>query len=305
MTSRRSSSRSHEARPESRLRPGDAPGSANDSLVGSTVIRRVRAARAADTLQTLTPFETELVTHLGRVRYATRTQLTRLVPAVSTPLAQARRTQRSLASLVERRVLARLDRDIGGRRGGSDGPIYALDVIGQRLVWKGSRRLRRPWFVGERFSAHVLAVTETYVRLVEAKRHEAFELIEFASEPACWRRFVDRSGQRQTLKPDAFVHVAEEKWEYFALLEVDLATESPTTITRKARVYASARAAGVEQERLGLFPMVLWLTVSEHRRQVLVETFARLPAEQWQLHQVARLEDVALALHAPTSVSPP
>jgi Replication-relaxation len=303
--SHRSSSRSHEAALASRSRAGFAPNSDSDSLIGSTVIRRVRAARAADTLRTLTPFETELVTHLVRVRYATRRQLTQLGPAAGTTLARTRRTQRSLASLVERRVLARLDRAVGGRGGGSAGPIYALDVIGQRLVSEGTRRMRRPSFVGERFCAHALAVTDAYVRLVEATRHEAFELIEFEGEPASWRTFVDRSGQRQTLKPDAFVHAAERDWEYFAFLEVDLATESLGTIAHKARVYSAARAGGVEEERLGLFPLVLWLTISERRRAALVEALTRLPVEQRQLHQVACLEDVARALRAPTSVPPP
>lgn len=299
--SSRVSSRSNEDERGRQAGRGFAVRSDNGSLVGSSVVRRVGAARAATTLETLTTYETSLIAHLARVRIATRKQLVRLQPPAASPLAETRRLQRSLVSLVERRVLARLDRPIGGRRGGSDGPLYALDVIGQRLAWEGTRPLRRPWFVGDRFVAHVLAVTDTYVRIVEGTRAGRLQVIDFDGEPGCWRHFLGSSGERQSLKPDAFVRAVEGDWEHLVFLEIDLATESLGTIAQKAKVYGHAYRAGGEQQRLGIFPAVVWLTVSERRRAALVDVLSRLPADLWKLHRVARLEEVARAIVGATS----
>ena len=293
MTSPRLSSRSNEGEPNRLVDGRLSRRNANESLGGSTIVRRVGESRAVATIADLTPYEVTLVFHLSRMRIATRRQLGELQPQGGTSLAETRRLQRTLVGLVERRVLARLERGSGGRRGGSQGPLYTLDVVAQRLIAPDSRRrLRRPSFVGERFTAHVLAVGDTYVRLARAARVREIELIEFQSEPGCWTSYGDRYGQRQTLKPDAFVRVAASEWEYVAFVEVDLATESLTTIVQKAKVYAEAYRAGDEQQRLGLFPIVLWLTSSQRRQRALVETLARLPAEEWRLHRIARLEDV-------------
>ena len=108
--------------------------------------------------------------------------------------------------MVTRRLLLRLPRIMGGARAGSAGFVYGLDTAGARLTAPGDRR-RQPWNVGLPFLAHSLAVTELYVRLVEAHRLGTFELASFTGEPACWRSFSGPGGGRVTLQPDASVTV--------------------------------------------------------------------------------------------------
>ena len=117
----------------------------------------------------MSPADRAIVTQFSKIRFATRRQLTAMLPRSDSDLADARRTQRRLVSLEERRLVARHQRPVGGRSGGSEGPIYSLDVVGQRFIDADTqRRLRRPWIVGEPFVRHALAVTDTYVELVTA-----------------------------------------------------------------------------------------------------------------------------------------
>jgi len=57
-----------------------------------------------------------------------------------------------LARLVEWRVMARLDRSIGGVRAGSEGFVFRLDAAGQRLI--PSRAAAVPATVDSIASAH-------------------------------------------------------------------------------------------------------------------------------------------------------
>lgn len=219
---------------------------------------------------------------LSRLRLATAGQLRRLHWDEAGP---SRTARRRLNRWSELRVIARLERRIGGVRSGSDGFVYALDVVGQRLL--GSVAGRAPDSFGRAFLKHRLAVTEIYVSCVEAERTGTLKLIEFAAEPDCWR-----PSALGTLKPDAYVALASGEFEHYGFIEVDCATEATTTLSAKAAAYQRYYQTGIEQARLGLFPQVIWAVPTDHRLAQIVDVLARLPPESWRLHRMLRLDQV-------------
>ena len=133
-------------------------------------------------------------------------------------------------------------------------------AAGFRLIAGQSRR--RPWDVGLPFLAHTLAVSELYVRLVEAQRLGTLELASFTTEPACWRRFPGPSGGRVTLKPDAYAVTRLGAYEDHWFIEVDRSTEPASTLMRKCEQYRRYWQTGTEQAEAGIFPRVLFLVPS-------------------------------------------
>lgn len=233
----------------------------------------------------LTDADRAVLDTLRRVRLATGEQLVRL-HYDGRPSA-ARQARRQLARLVDHRLLCRLDRRVGGVRAGSDGFVYSLDVAGQRLA--GAARPgapRRPWTPGLPFLAHSLAITGLFVGLVESERRGEVDLLDFTTEPNCWRSFAGPGGGRMLVKPDAYARlgVGEDELRWF--VEVDRDTEAPTTLHRKAEVYKRYWQSGREQAASGLFPKVLWVVPNEDRSAVVVDVLARQPAEAWVLFQV-------------------
>ena len=263
--------------------------------------RLLTEARVAELAARLTPTEQAVIDTLDRVRLASSPQLERLhFTGEGSARTRARRARRTLARLVELRVLARLERCVGGVRAGSAGYIYALDVAGQRLASAcgpaGGARIRRPWTPGAPIVAHTLAVTELYVRLREAERVGGPELLAFDAEPVCWRVFTGIGGGRVTLKPDAFVRLAAGELEHFAFVEVDRATQSAPALGRKLKLYRRYFATAREQERFGVFPQVVLLVPSEARKRVAVEVCAAQPPDSWPLWRVARYDDALTVL---------
>ncbi len=262
--------------------------------------RRVTEARVAQLERLLSPREVALVETLDRLRLASTKQLERLHFAAGTELANARQARRTLARLVELRVLSRLDRRVGGAQPGSSDYPYALDVAGQRLASAcgpaGGTRIRRPWTPGVSFLRHALAVSELYVRLVEAERAGHLDLLAFDAEPLCWRTFSGLGGARVVLKPDAFVRVGVGSYEHFFFIEVDRATQSGPSVGRKLATYRRYWQSGREQARFGLFPKVLVLVPSEARKEGLVDVAASQPADACELFEIACYDDALAAL---------
>jgi hypothetical protein len=213
-------------------------------------------------------------------------QVERAIFIDGSPLTRARRCRAALQRLTESGCLARLERRIGGVRAGSAGFVYALAPFGQRVLNPGAVRLRRVREPSTAFVDHVLAISELWVQLLEAERGGRLKLIGFQPEPTCWRSFSGISVV-QWVKPDAGLVTATNDWELHFFVEVDLATESQTVIRTKAATYAGYWQTGNEQTERGVFPRVLYLVPDDRRKGRIVETLSRLPAEQWQLFQVA------------------
>jgi hypothetical protein len=241
----------------------------------------------------------EIVQALARVRVATVRHLQRLFFAGPSPLSSSRRCQRTLERLTAWRVLARLDRRIGGTRAGSAGFVYTLDALGQRVAGRagpaGGSRPRRPWTPSFPFLKHALAVSELYVSLVEVARMSSFEIEAFDTEPACWRAFTGSGGELVFLKPDAYVRLGTPEFAEHAFVEVDCGTESGVALARKFYRYRLYWASGREQRRHGVFPRVLWLVETQKRYEQLLDVVGRQPAEAWRLFRVALYDE---AIHA-------
>ena len=260
--------------------------------------RRISQRQLALITSSLGPVDKAVLESLDRVRLASAGQLVRL-HFQGRPSAD-RQARRHLARLVELRLLARLDRRIGGIRAGSSGFVYALDVAGQRLLSE-SVDPRRPWTPGTLFLRHALAVTEVYVRLIESEHRDFVDVLDFTAEPRCWRNFVGTGGARLTLKPDAYARLGIGDYEHSFFIEVDRATEAPRTIARKLDAYYRYWATGQEQHHRGVFPRVLWTVPTEQRKAALVDVASRQPAEAWSLFQIVTEAD---AIRAMTEAQP-
>lgn len=262
---------------------------------------RVSASRLIAIANELSEPEREIVRRAATLKLVSHAQLSELQSdGRSASQSSARATRRVLARLSQAGVLARLARRVGGVRAGSDGYVYYLGPVGQRLIayWDGHGLVRgryRPE-PGARYVRHRLSVSQLYVDLVAAERGGLLDLLDFEAEPDCWRRYVDGFGAQVALKPDAFVRVGVGAYEDRCFIEVDLGTESRSVVARKLRAYLDYFQAGQEQTEHGVFPRVLLLTDSETRRAVLVELCARLPAEAWQLFTVQTLDRSTAAI---------
>lgn len=202
--------------------------------------QRVGIPYAIAIAERLTPRDWAILSTLHRCRLATGRQLERLHFAHHAPRSRTPKRSRVLSRLVRYRVITVADRPYPGPGGGRPSPLYLLDTAGATLLQirtdpkhAGGRAIRRPGLPGDRFVAHMLAVTELYVQAVEADRAGRFTLSAFAAEPASW--WIAKDGT--TLKPDAFLRatygdVTDRWW-----IEVDRGTESLPTVAAKLRAY--------------------------------------------------------------------
>src|SRR2546423_12164294 len=170
----------------------------------------------------------------------------------ATELAGARVSRRVLARLTDERLLARLQRRVGGVRAGSASFVYALGPVGGRLVDGQRRRLVEP---STTFLVHTLAVAQAHVELVQASRTGQLELLSVDVEPGCWRRYTGSGGAREVLRPDLYVVTGSGNFEDCWFVEIDCDTESPLALRRKCHTYEAYRRSGREQEAHGTFPL--------------------------------------------------
>jgi len=256
------------------------------------VRRRAVAARLLALDGELSVRDREITETVRRVQLVSGEQVRRLFFTDSqNPATSARLARRTLARLVERGVLGRLERRIGGVRAGAAGHVYFTAAAGQRLLayWQGEglRRTRSPYEPTRALVRHTLAVAECYVLLVEAARAGVGELLTFEVEPR--QAFAGAGGARMVLRPDAFVRLEVGEYEERAWLEIDCATEGRRALARKCRAYLAAYQAGVEPQ---VFPRVVWVTTTARRVELLSEVCASLPAEAWELFAVTTHEQL-------------
>lgn len=171
-----------------------------------------------------------------------------------------RRTTQVLARLRDSRVLGALAQRVGGSHGGSHGLIHYVDAVGDRILHNRSgRQARRIYEPSARFVNHRLAVADAHIALIAADRDRAIELIDSAVEPATWRTYTGLGAARRTLKPDLFAETAtNDNLAHAWFIEIDLGTEHIPTLLTKCRDYEAYRQTGIEQDRHGSFPLVVW-----------------------------------------------
>jgi Replication-relaxation len=239
---------------------------------------------------------------LRSLRLLTGGQLRRLFFTPGDPVTQARKARAAVKRLAELGVILRLTRRIGGLRAGSDGQVIALTSLGHAVVARDTDEPSRARSIINRkpaFQDHLLAVNELYVGLRERARDDAVELLDFQTEPACWRGFPGIGGQLVTLKPDAFVRLGVGDYEISAFIEQDQDTESLPTIARKCGVYLDYYRSGQEQHKQGVFPLVWWLVPSTKRLTDIAKIIRQhLPREAHTLFTVALHDEAVTRLTA-------
>lgn len=242
-------------------------------------MNRVSQAQLARLRTSLSGRDLEVMETVRRFRLVGARQVERLHfrDGTASELTQARTARRVLERLTTHRLLRRLDRRVGGVRAGSASFVYGLSHIGHRLLSVGEPR-RRPMEPSSFFAEHTLAVTETFVRLVEAERNHRFELLVAQAEPECWRPFTGTTGAPLVLKPDLFVALGLGEYEHRWFVEVDLGTEHGPAIRRKAETYLAYLATGLEQGRHDVFPRVIWGARDERRAAAIGQGLRGLPA---------------------------
>lgn len=222
----------------------------------------------------LGPRDRAIVEMVESLRLVTGNQIVRVFWGDASS-ADERAARRTLARLVEWRVLARLERRVGGLGRGSESWTYALDVAGQRLVTARSGA-RRPRLPRPAMWRHVLAGAEAYTVLVENLPSGERSLGQWQGEPACWRRSPGQVGQELLLKPDAFVVVRGPGYSDLFFIEIDTGSQSRTVIRAKLAAYRTYAASGVEQAlQQGVFPQVVFITTDENRVEVLQGVIGR------------------------------
>jgi len=164
-------------------------------------------------------------------------------------------------------LLKPLERRIGGIRAGSAGYVWTLGSAGWRLLAEADGAVvagahREP---SRRLVDHCLAIVQVHVELLAASRAGLFELASLQLEPASWRRFLGLGGEPRLIRPDLAVVTAAGDYEDHWFLEVDLGSEHPPTVVRKCRLYLDYQRSGVEQDRLGVFPRVVWVVADSGR----------------------------------------
>lgn len=208
-------------------------------------------------------------------RIVTTRQLQRMFFAGhATVDAGTRACNRVLARLREKRFLHRLERPVGGVKGGSGAFAWMLGAAGDRAIRDRlsielpRQRLFEPTPL---YLAHTLAITEVRVRIEEAARDGRFGIELVQTEPYCWRDYLGAGGTSLTLRPDLSLKTTAGDFEDNWFFEIDRGTESLPTLIRKSLAYERYRASGREQAQTGVFPAVLWLIDSPRRRELLVE----------------------------------
>jgi hypothetical protein len=195
---------------------------------------------------------------------------------------------RVLTRLEARNLVARLGRRIGGVRAGSSGITWQLAATGERLIrtMEGKKYRRRFVEPGAAFAAHTLATAELAVTLHELGQAGVLEVTSIETEPSCWRSFAGPHGTLEWLKPDLFAITVSGEYEDHWYVEADLATEHPTVVIRKAKLYQRYAATGTHQEHHGLFPAVVWVVPDAARQRALQAALASDKAVQPGLFHV-------------------
>jgi hypothetical protein len=234
----------------------------------------------------------QILHHVREHKFLTTKQIQRLLFwDHETVGAGTRACTRVLSRLQDRRLLYRLQRQIGGVRAGSASYVWGIDDSGDRLLraesGKAVTKRFRTFEPMPRFLNHTLAIAEVRTRLEEAAHARQLELLALNTEPDNWRTFVGNRGAPQILKPDLHAVTAKDDFEEHWFLEVDLGTESLVALQGKCHVYQEHYNSGREQAATGIYPVVTWLIADLKRRralEALIRKDNRLDPQLFEVH---------------------
>lgn len=248
--------------------------------------RRVRAATLARIDAEMPDRDRAVLRVIGAHRYLTTRQVQQFVFVDHASDESAARTARVVTRRLSTLGLIRaLERRVGGLRPGSEATIWHLAPAGARLL-RADRINYRTYQPSPRFLHHCLAVADVHlaVRYMQGRSGITDVLVE--TEPDCWRRYAGPGGEQRWLQPDLFARLTTPDYVDHWFIEVDLGTESLPTLLDKCRQYEAYRAAGIEQERRGGFPLVLWVFTKPQRIDQLRVALHRSKSLSPALHRL-------------------
>lgn len=227
--------------------------------------RRVGVRQLARLAERLSDRDRDVLQMIADHRYLTTHQVQQFCFVDhETASTGARVTRRVLSRLGRDGLIAPLDRRVGGLGSGSAVTIWRLTAAGSRIVYGDAKR-RRGTEPSERFLRHCLAVADVHVLLCQHRRIEAIESVAVEVEPASWRKYLGPGGEPRWLQPDLSAVITTTDFIDRMFIEVDLGTESLPTLLRKCQYYEDYRRSGIEQDRHGSFPLVVWLLTTTER----------------------------------------
>jgi len=189
-------------------------------------------------------------------------------PDHANPTAAQRAANRAMHKLQGYDLATTIYRRVGGAKGGSSGFVWSLTPTGHRLLGldSGSQPRKRNFEPSQRFVEHTLAVSDLHVQILGM---EGVALSDVQFEPDCWRGYTGRHGVRQQLKPDLYAVTSDGEYEDLWFFEIDLNTEAPSRVVSKCEQYQEYYRSGIEQEKHGVFPAVVWVVPNPKRKATL------------------------------------
>lgn len=267
---------------------------------------RVSPAQLARLKETLSDRDRDILGFLAQFRYATTSHLRRrYFTGHTTQDAATRATLRVLDRLLERRLITRLERRVGGHPHGSAAYIWHLDAAGERLTRKANGPRRRYADPAWPFLEHTLQITDTAITLHELAAEGDIQVAQLQVEPDAWRSFLTPQGRTAILKPDLFATIATKDYDDHWYLEIDRGTESLPVLLQKCRTYAAYKATGRAQAEHGVFPRVLWMLPTQRRAQRLTTAIAADPALPNRLFSVITPEQLIATIKDPDGTHAP
>lgn len=267
----------------------------------SSSFSRISGGRLDQIASQLTPTDLAILELVSRTRICSGHHLERLFFTEGTPPVRARRARRALRRLTDWRILDRLPRQVGGRRAGSQGFLYAAGPAGARLLARRSgvqiKRLVRP---AGPFIAHTLAITDIVVGLHLADREAPVDVLEVQTEPTCWRGFLGTMGGRNLLKPDLYIRVGLGVFEHAWFVELDMGTQGRGAIAVKAKRYLRYYRTGIEQAANAVFPRIVWAAPSARRAEQLTAFLEDVGGDGGRLFTVCHHDELLGCLTSET-----
>ena len=225
---------------------------------------------------TLIPRDRKILSAMRNLKFIRTNQAMRLFfpPVGKTERAALTFTTKNLNRLKKLGLVSHLDKHIGGIRTGSFGLVWYVTNAGCRLLDLNagieSSRINKPELSSVTLR-HKLAVTETYVQIVEICRtEETMKLAYLSVEPGCWRSY-EVKGKPISLRPDLYAETISGKYEDHWFIEMDLDTEAMSVVIDKCGRYYDYYLTNKEQRVGKVFPVVLWVVPSESRKQKMIE----------------------------------
>lgn len=285
-----------------------APNTGASASIGTHAAPRVTQRRLRAIEARLSDRDLAVLSSVGRFRFLTAEHIEAMHFSDHASVESGGRTcRRVLVRLRRERVLGVLNRRVGGVRAGSQGLVYFVDTVGERIQRQGEAIRRGSRFPepSARFLDHTLVIADVAVGIKATADALGAEVVHVAPEKEARRQYTDRLGGAQVLRPDLYVELAarpgdEDVQAFF--VEVDLGHESLPTVLRKCQQYEAYDQTGIEQRDFGGFPRVIWAMgayrpdIAERRREALQMALKRGVRLTPELYRVTAVEEVAARL---------